>query len=138
MAYWDRLAFPYDLLRPRLRRMDVEILYLHETLEDTADDARARDERLRRDRRWLEEQDVDVVLLPSWVEHHFMREGPEDVSVRLYRLLAGRSTDFRLAREVRSRFFTEGWYVWGDPMLETHWETATAGYKLFVRADSRS
>ena len=40
---------------------------------------------------------------------------------------------FRLAGDFRTRYWTQGLYTWGDPMLDTHWETGITGYKVFVR-----
>ena len=46
------------------------------------------------------------------------------------------SLGFRLGGEFQTRFWSQALYTWGDPMLDTHWETAIAGYKVFVRTEA--
>ena len=79
------------------------------------------------------DNEVAVVILPSWIEHGVMRERPDGATAHFYRHLADGSIGFRLGGEFRTRFWTQALYTWGDPMLDTHWETAIAGYKVFVR-----
>ena len=41
----------------------------------------------------------------------------------------------RAAGDFQTYFLTEALYTWGDPRLNTHWETGIAGYKVFERDD---
>ena len=72
-------------------------------------------------------------MLPSPLENAARRGRPDGFAITFFRLLERGGLGFRLAGDFRTHFLTEALYTWGDPMLDTHWETAIAGYKVFVR-----
>jgi hypothetical protein len=84
-------------------------------------------------RAWLDDGGVQVVVLPSWVENGVRRARPQGLAASFYDALADGRLGFRLVADLRSHYLTEWLYTWGVPMLDTHWETAIAGYKVFVR-----
>ena len=137
VAYPHLLVFYYDALRPfveplpRVTMMYYPAAYQNVRLEHV--DA-PEEELLARDRKWVADNDVSVVILPSWVEHGAERERPDGATAGFYRHLGDGSLGFRLAGDFRTRFWTQGLYTWGDPMLDTHWETGITGYKVFVRS----
>jgi 4-amino-4-deoxy-L-arabinose transferase-like glycosyltransferase len=136
VGYPDANAYLYDALRPRLRRLPVRVVNVpvpYQNVRTEGGLALADEELLAGDRRWAAESGVDVVVLPSWVENAIVRERPEGYAARFYRRLGAGWLGFHLAAEFRTRFLTESLYVWGDPMLDTHWETGIAGYKVFAR-----
>ena len=61
------------------------------------------------------------------------RARPDGFGITLFRELQRGGLGFRAAGDFRTSFLTEALYTWGDPTLDTHWETALAGYKVFVR-----
>src|SRR5439155_1638297 len=61
------------------------------------------------------------------------RARPDGFGITLFRELQRGGLGFRAAGDFRTSFLTEALYTWGDPTLDTHWETAIAGYKVFVR-----
>jgi hypothetical protein len=133
VAYPNQFALPYDAVRPELRRAGVKIVefpaaYGHLGAE-VAEAARGGD-----GQRPDEPITADVVILPSWVENAVRRARPDGRTGRFFRRLETGELGFRLAGEFRVPFLTESLYTWGDPMLDTHWETAIAGYKVFVRS----
>jgi hypothetical protein len=138
VAYPDPIAFFYDAVRPGIVSLpQVKVIYVPEAyrnLRAEPDEALTDDERLSSDRRWVSETEVDAVVLPSWVENAVLRERPAGYAGRFYRRLADGRLGFRLAADFRSHYCTERLYVWADPMLDTHWETGIAGYKVFLRA----
>ena len=132
VAYPNQFALPYDAVRPELRRAGVDIVefpppYGHlggetdATAVGTAPDP-------------AETLTADVVVLPSWAENAVRRSRPDGPTARFFRRLGTGELGFRLAGEFRIPYLTERLYTWGDPMLDTHWETAIAGYKVFVRS----
>jgi hypothetical protein len=76
---------------------------------------------------------VDAVVVPSWIENAVNRMQTPGASHAFLRALGDGSLGFREAGDFRTRYPTECLYTWGDPMLDTHWETAIAGYRVYVR-----
>jgi hypothetical protein len=137
VAYPNLLVLYYDAIRPLVERIPhVAWTYYPAEYQNVRAERGETppDEELRgHERRWIRDNDVAVVILPSWIEHGVMRERPDGATAHFYRHLADGSLGFRLGGEFRTRFWTQALYTWGDPMLDTHWETAIAGYKVFVR-----
>jgi 4-amino-4-deoxy-L-arabinose transferase-like glycosyltransferase len=137
VAYPSQLVLSYDAVNPLLRAIpDITILpyppqYKNVRLEQ--EEVTPEVERLAGERRWITEHSIDVVILPSWVENSVLRERPHGTIARFYAHLASGQLGFRLGSHFRTHYWTERLYTWGDPMLDTHWETAIVGYKVFVR-----
>jgi hypothetical protein len=142
VAYPHILVLYYDAVRPLVEPIPgVKMVYYpaeYQNIRHETGDTPPEAERLARERRWVEEKDVRVVILPSWVENGVRRERPDGATAGFYRHLADGSLGFHLAGDFRTRYWTEGLYTWAEPMLDTHWETALVGYRVFVRsAESR-
>ena len=138
VAYPHILVLHYDAIRPLVESLpNVKVVYYppaYQNIRLERGESPPEAERLAEERRWVEEKDVGVVVLPSWVRNAARRERPTGATVDFYRHLADGSLGFRLAGEFRTHFWTEPLYTWAEPMLDTHWETAIAGYDVFVRA----
>jgi hypothetical protein len=138
VAYPDPLTLFYDALRPSIAGVPgITVVPVPQRYQDLrADPAGATTERelIAGDLRWIAETGVEMVILPSWIENAFVRERPEGHVARFYRRLADGRLGFRLAAHLETRYLTQGLYVWGDPMLDTHWETGLTGYKVFLRS----
>jgi hypothetical protein len=93
---------------------------------------------LARAREWIETTGIDVIVIPSWIENAVMRARPHGQTGRFFGQLADGTLGFQLSGSFRTAYLTQHLYTWGDPMLDTHWETAIAGYKVFVRSDLRA
>jgi hypothetical protein len=136
VAYPQLLVLYYDALRPFVEPLPrVAMTYYpaaYQNVRFERDEA-SDEEVVRRERAWVADNDVSIVILPSWIEHGVERERPDGATARFYRHLADGTLGFRLAGDFRTRFWTQGLYTWGDPMLDTHWETGITGYKVFVR-----
>jgi hypothetical protein len=137
-AYPNRIALHYDAVRPFLPRGRLTIVefpapYANLAAEPVCDGCAAtvRAQGLA----WFGETAVDVLVLPSWVENTVRRGRPEGWAAHFFRELEAGTFGLRLAGHFRTRYLTERLYTWSDPMLDTHWETAIAGYKVFVRAE---
>lgn len=139
VGYWGKWPWWYDTIRPRLAKLDIEIVHIPAVYVGEAsvgETPTSAAEWLEYDRRWIAATQPRIIILPSWSENSFLRDGPEDETNRFSQRLADGSLGFRLGENYRSRFLNQNLYVWGDPMLEAHWETATTGYKIFVREDA--
>ena len=140
VAYPNLLVLSYDAIRPLIERIPhVAWTYYppeYQNVRAEHGEAPPDDELRGRERRWIRDNEVAVVILPSWIEHGVMRERPDGATAHFYRHLADGSLGFRLGGEFQTRFWSQALYTWGDPMLDTHWETAIAGYKVFVRTEA--
>jgi len=136
VAYPNRIILDYDAVASFLRTPNVKIVdfpppYGHLATEPVTQ-ARAAD--VRADvSAWATAEGVDVVVLPSPTENAARRARPDGFGITLFRELQRGGLGFRAAGDFRTSFLTEALYTWGDPTLDTHWETAIAGYKVFVR-----
>ena len=138
VGYPNRIALVYDPVASFLRAARARIVefpppFAHLATETPCDDCGA--EVRTRVRAWLDAEAVDAVLFSSWSENTIRRGRPHGWAAHLVDALADGSLGFVPAAEFRTRYLTEGWYTWGDPMLDTHWETGMAGYRVFVRRD---
>ena len=129
MAYPSRIWLHYDAVSREVRRPDVRIVefppaFMNPFADPTG--APAPDA-------WLAAEGVDAVVVPSWVENAVARMQTPGVSHAFLHALADGSLGFREAGNFRTRYPTQCLYTWGDPMLDTHWETAIAGYRVYVR-----
>jgi hypothetical protein len=140
VAYPHILTLSYDALRPLLEAVPRvhEVFYppQYQQVRLEKPELPPDDVAIAAERRWARDNDVAVVVLPSWVEHAVLRERPDGGTARFFRHLADGTLGFRLAGDFRTRFLTQALYTWGDPMLDTHWETGITGYKVFVRSDA--
>lgn len=133
VAYPSRVWLHYDAVARLIRRPDTRLVefpppYTNPFLDESGAPAA---------QAWLDEAGVEVVVLPSWVENGVVRARPHGLAGTFYDALGDGRLGFRLADDFRSHYLTEWLYVWGDPMLNTHWETAIAGYRVFVRERGR-
>jgi hypothetical protein len=136
VAYPHPLGLYYDAVRPLLQRIEgVKVVYYPSGYGDARAEPSLPSEEaaLEQERRWAEEKDVGVVILPSWDENAIRRERPDGTIAHFYRHLSDGALGFRPAGHFRTRYLTQDLYTWGDPMLDTHWETAIVGYRVFVR-----
>lgn len=138
VTYPSPLLQRYDPLGPMLERAPVKIVY---TLGWSSPDRRggasdgdpgARATRARQ-RQWIDEHDVDFLIVPSFVEAIIPQRGGQH---ELYGAIVDGSLGTSPTAEFRSRFFTESLYVWADPGLTMHWATGINGYKVFAPAES--
>ena len=133
VAYPNQFARAYDAVTPLIRGPRVDIVEFPEPYGHLGGDTEAAETAPTTDlRAWL--RTVDVVVLPSWAEDAVLRTRPDGYAARFFRELEDGSLGFRSAGVFETRYVTEPLYTWGDPMLDTHWETAIAGYKVFVPA----
>ncbi|UCE86772.1 MAG: hypothetical protein JSU66_03280, partial [Deltaproteobacteria bacterium] len=126
-------------IRPRLEALDLEIVQVPDAYQDDVPHDDVPDTEadwLAHDRRWIEANDVQLVLLASWQEHQFSRVGMRHPQARFAERLSDGRLGFRLAARFETSFLTQPLYVWGDPMLRGHWEAGIVGYKVFVRDDA--
>jgi hypothetical protein len=129
IAYPSRIWLHYDAVARFIRRPDTRLVeFPQQYTNPFLDEAAAPPTR-----EWLDGAGVQVVVLPSWVENGVERAKPHGLAGSFYDALADGRLGFRLAADLRSHYLTEWLYTWGDPMLDTHWETAIAGYRVFVR-----
>ena len=129
MLYYD--AVSSFLREPNAKIVDFPSPYGHLATEPASS---ARDTDVRADvTAWATAQGVDVLVLPSPLENAARRGRPDGFAITFFRLLERGGLGFRLAGDFRTHFLTEALYTWGDTMLDTHWETAIAGYRVFVR-----
>ena len=129
MAYPSRIWLHYDAVSREVRRPDVTIVEFPPAYANPfADPAGA-----PAPAAWLAAERVDVVVVPSWIENAVKRMQTPGVAHAFLRGLADGSLGFHEAGDFRSRYPTQCLYTWGDPMLDTHWETAIAGYRVYVR-----
>lgn len=138
VGYPNRIALHYDAVASflrvaRARVVDFPPPFAHLATEPPCDGCA--EEVRARARAWLEEKAVDAVLISSWSENTIRRGRPHGWAAHLLDALEDGTLGFEPAAEFRTRYLTEAWYTWGDPMLDTHWETGMAGYRLFVRTD---
>ena len=129
IAYPSRIWLHYDAVARFIRRPDTRLVefpspYANPFLDESAAPPA---------REWLDGAGIEVLVLPSWVENGVKRAKPHGLAGSFYDALADGRLGFRLAAHLRSHYLTEWLYTWGDPMLDTHWETAIAGYRIFVR-----
>jgi hypothetical protein len=136
VGYWGRWTLVYDVLRPMLQKLPVHVEQIPDVYQGIeSEEALPADEeeRLEFDRRWVEEHDVQLIVLPSWAKYHFTREVEDTALAGFYRRLVDGRLGFRPGPRFDSHFFTQSLYTWGDPMLNGHWETGIAGYEIILR-----
>jgi 4-amino-4-deoxy-L-arabinose transferase-like glycosyltransferase len=129
VAYPSRTWLHYDAVQRFIRRPDVRIVelpvaYTNPFVDPT--DTPSPDA-------WLAAQGVDVIVLPSWIENAVYRMRTPATPHAFLRALGDGALGFHEGGDFRTRYPTQCLYTWGDPMLDTHWETAIAGYRVFVR-----
>ncbi len=129
IAYPSRIWLHYDAVARFIRRPDTRLVefpppYANPFLDEAAAPPA---------REWLDGAGVQVVVLPSWVENAIRRMRTPGPSHAFLRALEDGTLGFRQAGDFRTRYPTQSLYTWGEPMLDTHWETAIAGYRVFVR-----
>jgi hypothetical protein len=129
VAYPSRIWLHYDAVAREVRRPDVTIVEFPPAFANPFADATGAPAPAD----WLAAEHVDAVVVPSWIENAVNRMQTPGVSHAFLRALADGSLGFREAGDFRTRYPTEWLYTWGDPMLDTHWETAIAGYRVYVR-----
>lgn len=129
MAYPSRIWLHYDAVARELRRPDVRIVEFPPAFANPFADPTG----APAPGGWLAAEAVDAVVVPSWVEHAVDRMRTPGVAHAFLRGLADGSLGFREAGHFRTTYPTQCLYTWGDPMLDTHWETAIAGYRVYVR-----
>jgi 4-amino-4-deoxy-L-arabinose transferase-like glycosyltransferase len=138
VAYPNRIALLYDAVGRFLRRPAVKIVELPSPYNHAGKDpVTVPDAEVTRarDLAWLRDTGVDIIVLPSWIENTIARARPQGQTGRFFRQLEDGELQFDFTGHFRNRYATEPLYTWGDPMLDTHWETAIAGYKVFTRED---
>jgi hypothetical protein len=136
IAYPGLFELEYDAVRPIRKIPGAAVVYFPGEYQNTRRESEGPahlEEQVARDRRWLEQNEVDALVLTTYSESGVRRERPDGPTARFYERLADGSLGFRLAADFHTRFATQSLYTWSDPMLDTHWETAIAGYKVFVR-----
>jgi hypothetical protein len=129
VAYPSRIWLHYDAVKRDVKRPDVQIVefppaYANPFADPTG--APAPDA-------WLAAERVDAIVLPSWIENAVHRMRTPGTAHAFLRALADGSLGFREAGRFQTGYPTQCLYTWGDPMLDTHWETAIAGYRVYVR-----
>lgn len=136
IGYQDSFVFLYETVRPLLSDVQTQVIFFPAIYRNVrAEPHQAPDQAAWRehDRQWIASSGVEVIIVPEWFELSVLRERPDGYTATFLQRLADGSLGFRLAAEYKTHYLTEALYVWGEPMLRTHWETATSGYKVFVR-----
>jgi hypothetical protein len=138
VAYPNGVALLYDALGPLLRRPQVEVVPFPEPYGHPGEEGEFHPpEDLSDAAAWFAERGVEIVIVPSWVASAIRRTRPGGAAERFLDRLEADGFGMRLAARFRTAYLTERLYTWGDPMLDTHWETGIAGYDVFVRAAAR-
>lgn len=130
VSYPSRLLQRYDPLGPILTGDTLTTVYtlgIPGAGSGAADPAAAR--------RWLSDREVDLVILPSFVEALIGQKGGQHA---LYGRVVDGTLGLQPIAEFRSGFLNESLYVWADPSLSMHWATGINGYKVFAPAKSSS
>jgi hypothetical protein len=129
VAYPSKIWLHYDAVKRDVRRPDVQIVEFPPAFANPFADptgAPVPDA-------WLAAEHVDAIVLPSWIENAVDRMRAPGAAHAFLRALADGSLGFREAGRFETGYPTQCLYTWGDPMLDTHWETAIAGYRVYVR-----
>jgi hypothetical protein len=138
IGYPDRMFFPYDSVYPQLVRPGTKIVYFRDlyghALRSKKPPPAA--EVAVEGRKWIDTNEVDVIVVGNWIELGIARENAERSPGEFIEGLENGSFGFRLAAVPSSRFFTEDLYAWGDPALRAHTDTGIQSYKVFVRDES--
>jgi hypothetical protein len=137
VGYPNRIALHYDAVASFLRANQARVVDFPAPFSHLASEPPCEgcgDEVRARVRAWLDDAAVDVVVVSSWSENTIRRGRPDGWAAHLLDALADGSLGLTPVGDFRTRGLTQSWYTWGDPMLDTHWETAIAGYRVFARA----
>jgi len=130
---WSYLQ--YDSIRPYLRNgPDREHRFFPRELRNPGDAINPR-EALREDRSWVRANGIDVVVVPSRWENLRPRHSFMPREEQFFEALVGERLGFRQVTHDETTYFTQSWYEWADPALDTIWTAGISGYKLFVRDD---
>jgi hypothetical protein len=125
----------YDAIFPYIRKgLDRELVYIPPELRfpgDAVEPARA----LREDREWVDKTGVDAIIVTSRWENIRKRKSFMPREEQFYQHLTEGRLGLRLVADERTSYFTESWYEWADPTLDTIWTAGIGGYKLYVRDD---
>ncbi len=131
--FWS--AFIYDSLSPYIRRGPTRHLVYFPRFLRTPGDAIDPAQALRDDRRWIESNGIDVVIVTSRWENLRARKSFYGREEQFYQHLTQGRLGLRLVAHEETTYFTQSWYESVDPTLDTLWTTGIGGYKLFVRDD---
>lgn len=125
----------YDAIFPYIRKGPTrELVYIPPELRfpgDAVEPAQA----LREDRKWVEETGVDAIIVTSRWENIRLRNSFLPREEQFYQHLVGGRLGLRLVADEETSYFTQSWYEWADPTLDTIWTAGIGGYKLYVRDD---
>jgi hypothetical protein len=129
VAYPSKIWLHYDGVARFLRRPEVRIVEFPKSYANPFVDGASSPA----PEAWLAAEGVDAIVLPSWIENAIRRMRRSGPSKAFLSALETGTLGFHQVGDFRTRYPTQCLYTWGDPMLDTHWETAIAGYRVFVR-----
>ncbi len=125
----------YDSLLPYIRRSRTRHLVFFPHMLRHPGDAIDPAQALRDDRRWIESSGIDVVVSTSRWENLRPRKSFFPREEQFYQHLVQGRLGLRPVAEEETTYFTQSWYEWADPTLDTVWTAGIGGYKLYVRDD---
>ena len=135
VAYPSSVTLQYDAIDPYVRRGRYRKLIFFPSELRWPGEAVAPGEALREDRRWVVSNGLDVVVVPSRWENLRRRASFRGREEQFYQNLTTGRLGLRQAAHEETTYFTQSWYEWADPTLDTLWTAGIAGYKLYVRDD---
>lgn len=141
VAYPDIFIYAYDAVIPHLQRPEIRVVHapqIYWNVRREPAEPPVEAEEIARDRRWIDEFGVDVIVVPSWVKDAVLREKPDGYAGGFYRRLSDGSLGFRLAAAPSTHFFTERLYTWGDPILRSHMDNGIQSYEIYTRAEEQA
>ncbi len=135
IAYPSWAPGRYDALLPYMKSSpNRHLVYLPRILRSPGE-AIAPADALREDRRWIETAGVDVIIVTSRWEHLRERKSFFPREEQFYQHLTQGRLGLRPVAHEETTHFTQSWYEWADPTLDTIWTAGIGGYTLYVRDD---
>ena len=132
VAYPSWAAVTYDAIWPHVETRKTRLRFFPRSLRSSA--GAAEPEAVREEiREWIEKKRVDVIIITSSWENLGRRHSFTPREEIFYRSLVGGELGMRKVADESTRFFTQSWYDWADPTLDTLWTAGIGGYKLYAR-----
>ncbi len=131
--YWASSL--YDALYPEISSNDDRRLVYFPKVLRFPGDALPAEEALEGDREWIDRHGVDVIIVTSRWENLKARKSFRDREAQFYQHLIKERLGLRRAAHYETSYFTQSWYEWADPTLDTIFTAGIAGYQLYVRDD---
>lgn len=135
IAYPSWAPGRYDAIHPYMKSSaHRRLVYLPRTLRSPGEAIDPTDA-LWEDRRWIESAGIDAIIVTSRWENLRERKSFYPREEQFYQHLSQGRLGLRLVAHEETTHFTQPWYEWADPTLDTVWTAGIGGYKLYVRDD---